>query len=132
MEPLGWGLGDVVRKLRKKRRMSIVKMRALAGLNKDTVGRLERGTHQSDRSTVEAVAKALAISAVDLYTYGEIMDAADRLAQMPSQQRVAALAVISRYADEGSLGLPEGRDPDHGGATESPARADEPARRDGP
>jgi len=60
-------LGTLVRQLRKSRHLTIEQLAALAGLNKNTVSRLERtGVHFEDE-TLSKIATALGLSPADLY-----------------------------------------------------------------
>jgi len=88
VERLAWTVGDVVRKLRKRRKLDLETFAHKAGLNKATAGRLERGSASPDSATVAAAAKALGLSVPALYALvpvavsadlREIVEAFDRL-----------------------------------------------------
>ena len=65
-KPIRWTVGDVTRKLRKRRRLSVAELAQRAGVNKSTVGSLERGTREPDTATVQKVADALDVSVLKL------------------------------------------------------------------
>ena len=62
-----WTVGDVVRKIRKQRGLAIETLAKTAGLDKNTIGRLERGSPNPDSQTVTDVAKALRVSVAMLH-----------------------------------------------------------------
>jgi transcriptional regulator with XRE-family HTH domain len=67
MEPL-FGLGDVIRKLRLKRKMGVIKFAKAAGVNKATISKIENGGN-FEIDTFEKIARALGMSMTELHSY---------------------------------------------------------------
>ena len=59
-------IGDQIRKYRLKAGLSQVGLAELAGVQPNTVARLERGKHRASSLTVEKLAKALQITASEI------------------------------------------------------------------
>lgn len=66
-ESLVWHVGDVIRKLRERRRWNQTRLAKEAGLNKATVVRLEEHATGIKLQTYEAVARALRIPVGELF-----------------------------------------------------------------
>jgi transcriptional regulator with XRE-family HTH domain len=60
-------LGTLVRQLRKSRALTIEQLSALAGVNKNTLSRLERTGVRFEDDTLSKIASALELSPADLY-----------------------------------------------------------------
>jgi transcriptional regulator with XRE-family HTH domain len=60
-------LGTLVRQLRKSRHLTIEQLATLAGLNKNTLSRLERTGARFEDETLSKIATALGLSPADLY-----------------------------------------------------------------
>lgn len=68
-----FGLGDVVRKVREQRQLTLRALAALAGVNYSAAGRLENDPDKSERRTIERVAAALGTTPLELMTASRIM-----------------------------------------------------------
>lgn len=79
---VAWTLGDVVRKLRSDRGWTQTELGKHADLHQTAVNRLERNSDKSERATIERVARALNVSAVDLYAYAEELSLASELTDL--------------------------------------------------
>lgn len=68
VDQVTWHVGDVIRKLRKRENpiIEIGDLAAHAGLDKNTIGRIERGVTEPDMKTLTAIADALGLSKVRL------------------------------------------------------------------
>lgn len=66
-----WTLGDVIRKLRDERGWTQSDLAERAGLDKSAIVRLEKQSDRSERNTIERAARALNVSAADLYALAE-------------------------------------------------------------
>ena len=74
-----WTLGDVVRKLRDQRGWTQADLGEQADVHQTVIGRLEKNSDKSERSTIERVARALEVSVADLYAYAEELSLAAEL-----------------------------------------------------
>jgi transcriptional regulator with XRE-family HTH domain len=110
MKRLAWTVGDVVRKLRDAREWTQDDLAAHAGLNKQTVNRLEIGLGDRTMTTIEKIAAAFEIRPEDLFALipreppatSELTRERDQLwALIPEEFCVAALQALRRFAQLG-------------------------------
>jgi transcriptional regulator with XRE-family HTH domain len=70
-------LGDFIRDQRRTARLSLRKLSELAGISNPYLSQIERGLRKPSAEILQAIAKALRISAETLYVRAGILDARD-------------------------------------------------------
>jgi transcriptional regulator with XRE-family HTH domain len=70
-------LGDFIRDQRRTARLSLRKLSELAGISNPYLSQIERGLRKPSAEILQAIAKALRISAETLYVRAGILDAQD-------------------------------------------------------
>lgn len=68
-----FGLGDVVRKLREARQLTLRELAAQAGVNYSAAGRLENDPDKSERRTIERIAGALGTTPLELLAASRVI-----------------------------------------------------------
>lgn len=91
-------IGDVVRKLRKERDISLIEFAALTGLDKGTISELERGKSNPKAETLEAAAKGLGLSDTGAL-YARLRDLTRQTRSAASELSEAPHAAPSSLAD---------------------------------
>jgi transcriptional regulator with XRE-family HTH domain len=70
-------LGDFIRDQRRNARLSLRKLSELAGISNPYLSQIERGLRKPSAEILQAIAKALRISAETLYVQAGILEARD-------------------------------------------------------
>jgi transcriptional regulator with XRE-family HTH domain len=70
-------LGDFIRDQRRTARLSLRKLSELAGISNPYLSQIERGLRKPSAEILQAIAKALRISAETLYVRAGILEASD-------------------------------------------------------
>lgn len=107
VQPLSWGVGDVVRRLRKRKKgLTHKRLAALTGLDINTLGRLERSSVKPEQRTLETVAKVLGVTVAELHQGVPITPADERrrwafqvLNGLTGDRLEDALASIQEWAE---------------------------------
>jgi len=87
------GLGDYLKEQRKIAQLSIRQLAAAAGVSNPYLSQIERGIRKPSAGVLQQIAKALRISAEQLYVHAGLLDADDH--PLPGGGQEVALAVLA-------------------------------------
>jgi transcriptional regulator with XRE-family HTH domain len=95
MATLPGGLGDYLQEQRKNAKLSIRQLAAAAGVSNPYLSQIERGVRKPSAEILQQIAKALRISAEQLYVRAGILDQRDE-----AEQEVTAVVLADPFLTE--------------------------------
>jgi len=117
-------LGDFIRDQRRMARLSLRKLSELAGISNPYLSQIERGLRKPSAEILQAIARALRISAETLYVRAGILEARDgehdlvaEILRNPTitERQKQVLIEIFRSFQNASEGPPRGAEPSETG-----------------
>jgi transcriptional regulator with XRE-family HTH domain len=88
-------LGDYLREQRKVAQLSIRQLAAAAGVSNPYLSQIERGIRKPSAGVLQQIAKALRISAEQLYVQAGLLEPSDDSAPLPGGGMEVAMAVLA-------------------------------------
>jgi transcriptional regulator with XRE-family HTH domain len=89
MPTIPGGLGDYLKEQRNNAQLSIRQLAAAAGVSNPYLSQIERGIRKPSAGVLQQIAKALRISAEQLYVHAGLLDATDPELRAGGGQEVA-------------------------------------------
>lgn len=130
MALVNFGLGDVVRKLREQRRLTLRALASQAGVNYSAAGRLENDPDKSERRTIERIAAALGTTPIALLEAARVVTVSAEEEELliayraldPRRREILLEVARREYAAWSRLDRAQGQEP----------TANQPAKANGP
>lgn len=95
-----WTVGDVVRRMRKRRGLTLAELAEKAGAHVSTIGRLERDSERSQQATILKAAKGLDVTIQEFYARIDDAEIGLRIRSLPKDQRDRILSSVGFQIDD--------------------------------
>jgi transcriptional regulator with XRE-family HTH domain len=95
MPTIPGGLGDYLKEQRKIAQLSIRQLSAAAGVSNPYLSQIERGIRKPSAGVLQQIAKALRISAEQLYVQAGLLEPSDQVEPIPGGGLEVAMAVLA-------------------------------------